>query len=92
MTPTNPVNKNLQFAGLNPNDNPLSSVKEKSKAFDGKAEEKKPKLKTKIAEYGLANTTAHQIKRNHQDVGSPTSPDSKKSPKKPKGGERPLKK
>ena len=59
------------------------SVKERSKAIDKKL---KPKPNT-ILECGLTNTAAQQIKRNHNDVGSPTSPETK-SPKKPKSGSR----
>ena len=62
------------------------------KALEDKADEKKNKAKAlKIVEYGLTNPTS-QPKRNHNDVGSPSSPDSKKSPKKSKGGDKSLRK
>ena len=79
---TNPVPK--------PKMNPKLSVKEKTKALEGQTEDKKPKSKpnknseNKIFECGLTNTTAQQIKRSHNDVGSPTSPETKSSPKKTK--------
>ena len=63
------------------------------KALEEKADEKKAKGKAlKIVEYGLTNPATQQPKRSHKDVGSPSSPDAKKSPKKPKGGDKSLKK
>ena len=66
----------------------IPSVKEKTKAIETKADEKKEKSKTpiqrKLLEFGITNPTANQMKRTHNEVGSPTSPESKKSPKKQK--------
>ena len=70
------------------------SVKDKTRAIENKADDKKPKSKPvnqKIAEFGLTNTNAHTIKRNHNDVGSPTSPEVKKSPKKARAVEKQTK-
>ena len=95
-TQDKPPCKNLSTEMVNldakPKDNPKGSVKEKTKALESKGDEKKSKIKpNKIFECGLTNTTAQQPKRNHNDVGSPTSPESKKSPKKPKAGEKQTK-
>ena len=71
----------------------IGTVKENMKALEDKVDEKKPKTKSvKIVEFGLTNTTTQQPKRTHTDVGSPTSPETKKSPKKPKGGDKNIKK
>ena len=70
-------------------------MKEKTNALEGKADDKKSKQKpfnNKIEEYGLTNTTAQQNKRNYNDVGTTTSPDLEKSPKKPKAGDKTLEK
>ena len=91
VTPEKPPNKNIQFT--KPGDNQIGSVKEKMKALEEKADEKKAKGKAlKIVEYGLTNPATQQPKRSHKDVGSPSSPEAKKSPKKPKGGDKSLKK
>ena len=77
---------------MKPRDTPKQSVKEKTDVFEGKVDEKKNKSKTqgqKLVEYGLTNPPA---KRNHNDVGSPTSPEIKKSPKKTKAGDKGSKK
>ena len=66
------------------------SVKEKTEALENKSEKKKVKPNT-ILECGLTNTTAQQMKRHHNEVGSPTSPETKKSPKKPKAGNKSAK-
>ena len=91
-------NKNLQKefdrTVAKPKDASKQSVKDKTTVFEGKADDKKLKQKAhgeKIVEYGLTNTTAQQIKRGHKEVGSPTSPELKKSPKKPKAGDKPAK-
>ena len=88
QTPTGekPPCKTLAKDFTTPKSNPLDStklsVKEQSKALD-------KKLKSKpntILECGLTNTAAQHIKRNHNDIGSPTSPENVKSPKKSKAG------
>ena len=90
-TPSKPPMKTLQFG--KPGNNQIGTVKEKMKALEDKVDEKKPKTKSvKIVEFGLTNTTTQQPKRTHTDVGSPTSPEAKKSPKKPKGGDKNIKK
>ena len=95
-TPSKAPTVNLQFPdpAKNQVDNPKGLVKDKLKAIEEKTErnqdEKKSKLKgsnNKIIEYGLTNTTL-QTKRHHKDVGSPTSPEEKKSPKKSKAGDK----
>ena len=65
------------------------SVKEQTEAIDKKLKSKA--TGQKVAEFGLTNTTAQNIKRNHKDVGSPTSPELKKSPKKSKAGDKQTK-
>ena len=97
VTPDDLSSRIPQFdsQGLKLKDNLTSSVKEKTKALEVKADDKKSKQKlfnNKLVEYGLTNTTAQQTKRNYNDVGSPTSPDINKSPKKPKAGDKTLKK
>ena len=66
------------------------SVKEKTEALESKSYKKKVKPST-ILECGLTNTTAQQMKRHHNEVGSPTSPESRKSPKKSKAGTKSAK-
>ena len=92
----NPKNNlHVEFEQSKPKETPKQSVKDKTNVFEKKVEEKKMKAKVhgqKIAELGLTNTTAQQIKRNHNEVGSPTSPELKKSPKKSKAGDKNAKK
>jgi hypothetical protein len=95
LTPEKAPVKNLSKE-INPvpklQNNPKLSVKEKTKALEDKAEDKKTKSKSNtILECGLTNTTAQQMKRNHRDVGSPTSPETKNSPKKPKAVDKKVK-
>ena len=45
----------------------------------------------KLVEYGMTNTAA-QLKRNHKEVGSPSSPEAKNSPKKTKAMDKQNKK
>ena len=99
--PLGPPPQSTQDEGYGPSKNlQLSkiaskpSVKEQTDAIEGKGDEKKLKPKIinqKIAEFGLTNTTAQNIKRNHKEVGSPTSPEIKKSPKKSKAGDKQTK-
>ena len=87
--------KNLVFVQTKQKDVPKQSVKDKTNEFENKVDEKKVKAKAhgqKIAEYGLTNTAAQQSKRGFNDVGSPTSPELKKSPKKSKAGDKNVKK
>lgn len=68
-----------------------STVKDKTEAFENKPDEKKVRTKTsgqKIAEFGLIHQNS---KRNIKEVGSPTSPEVKKSPKKAKAVDKPSK-
>lgn len=87
--------KNLEFVQSKSEDASKQSVKDKTNVFENKVDEKKVKAKAhgqKIAEYGLTNTTAQQSKRAFNDVGSPTSPELKKSPKKCKAVDKNAKK
>ena len=72
-----------------------SQVRTRIAGIEDKVDENKVKAKAhgqKIAEYGLTNTAAQQSKRGFNDVGSPTSPELKKSPKKSKAGDKNVKK
>ena len=74
----------------------VKSVKEKSQACEHVGDEKKGKIKSKsqqkIVEYSLTNPSSQQIKRNHNQVGSPSSPELKNSPKKNKATDKQVKK
>ena len=88
-TQSHPPIKNISKETTATKDNPKLSVKDKTKAIEVKVDDKKAKVKSpKIFECGLTNTAAQQMKRAHREVGSPTSPELKKSPKKPKAGEK----
>ena len=65
----------------------MQSVKEKTNVFEDKKIKSK-KDGQKIVEFGLVNASTQQNKRSHNDVGSPTSPEVKSTPKKSKAGEK----